>query len=910
MLVALVFLVAWSSGRVALAATTDSWTDGTGNWSTAANWTNALNTHTVPANGDTVSIGPFSDGVARTITYDYTGAAVTLNSLGIDLTGAGAAAASLSMPANNLTSSFEYVGFNGRGIFNQDGGNNTIPANGGYLALGYNLASASGDYNLTGGTLTSSASEYVGFSGTGNFTQSGGSNTTRGVSPLYVGLDSNATGTYTLTGGTTTLNAGDSLFVGFDTNSTGNFSLGGSGSLIAFNEYVGHAGTGNFVQTGGTNAIAASYFLTVGETSGSHGSYTLSGTGVLTADPENIGQNGAGTFSQTGGSHSASNLTVGLFAGSSGEYSLDGAGTLNVSTQESIGNSGSGTFEQSGGSNTVPTLHVGYGTGFGVYQQSGGSTTVSTSLQVGGDSTAGVAASYILEGGTVTAASVVIGPTTGNSGFYYMDVVGAGRLTVTNAIQVRHGTLYLEDGGTISAGSLDLGGVPTAFQWSGGSLILIGQEFVIDPGFTFGNSVVFSGSQSLTVPFQDAYVGKFGVGKFVQSGTGAVTIGSVGTPRKLLIGSSGGSGELDIQSPSTSLRVNGAAYVGGTADGPDGTGAFNISSGTVTITNVLKLWGNGSLNLSGGTLNVGIFDLSASNGFHWTGGNVNLLDGSLFGPSLLFIPAGGALSGSGTVFASLSLNGNLSLLKSFDNLSVHGDITGPGSVALAANTTLTANAIRVNALVNAGLFRLRASADGGGLSQLSSLTLTGAGKFDLNDNGLTLPYTGASPAATIRSYLVKGFNGGAWDGNGLASLAAHNDPSSRTALGYNDTGRTIVIKYTYYGDNNLDGVVNTTDFQMFLNGLATNGSTWSQGDYTYDGKVDIGNDFNLFLISYLKQGGALGHLAPIVLLDSALSTSQKSALLAVVPEPSGLAAGAAILLIGSVRRRSWKCAVR
>ena len=43
-------------GTVVAAATTDNWTDGTGFWSTAANWTTISSTHVVPAAGDQVNI--------------------------------------------------------------------------------------------------------------------------------------------------------------------------------------------------------------------------------------------------------------------------------------------------------------------------------------------------------------------------------------------------------------------------------------------------------------------------------------------------------------------------------------------------------------------------------------------------------------------------------------------------------------------------------------------------------------------------------------------------------------------------------------------------------------------------------------------------------------------------------------
>jgi hypothetical protein len=119
-----------------------------------------------------------------------------------------------------------------------------------------------------------------------------------------------------------------------------------------------------------------------------------------------------------------------------------------------------------------------------------------------------------------------------------------------------------------------------------------------------------------------------------------------------------------------------------------------------------------------------------------------------------------------------------------------------------------------------------------------------------------------------------------------------------------DNGSAVIVKYTYYGDNNLDGVVNTTDFQMFLNGLAASGSSWSSGDYTYDGKVDLGNDFNLFLRGYLSQGNSLGELGPVVMADSALSQGQKAQLMALVPEPPVV--GIAVLgafCAGNLRRR-------
>jgi hypothetical protein len=104
----------------------------------------------------------------------------------------------------------------------------------------------------------------------------------------------------------------------------------------------------------------------------------------------------------------------------------------------------------------------------------------------------------------------------------------------------------------------------------------------------------------------------------------------------------------------------------------------------------------------------------------------------------------------------------------------------------------------------------------------------------------------------------------------------------------------------------LDGVVNANDFQMFLDGFSgANAAAWGTGDYTYDGKVDLGNDFNLFLTSFLFSGGQLGDLAAIVNADSALSNAQRASLLALVPEPSSVTA-IGLALAGLMTRRRRK----
>jgi hypothetical protein len=152
--------------------------------------------------------------------------------------------------------------------------------------------------------------------------------------------------------------------------------------------------------------------------------------------------------------------------------------------------------------------------------------------------------------------------------------------------------------------------------------------------------------------------------------------------------------------------------------------------------------------------------------------------------------------------------------------------------------------------------------------RVQQVSIGAGGEFDLNNGAMIVDYTGSSPAAALAGLLASGFDNGAWNGPGIASSAAANDGAAMHGLGYAEAsdlgvnsfmgqsidGTAVLIRYTNYGDNNLDGVVDIgNDFGLFLDGIAASGSSWVQGDYTYDGRVDFGNDFNLFLPSYLNS---------------------------------------------------------
>ena len=84
---------------------------------------------------------------------------------------------------------------------------------------------------------------------------------------------------------------------------------------------------------------------------------------------------------------------------------------------------------------------------------------------------------------------------------------------------------------------------------------------------------------------------------------------------------------------------------------------------------------------------------------------------------------------------------------------------------------------------------------GGTVLVTSSLSIPSGGKLDLADDAMIVDYSGSSPCATIRSYLVNGRNStamsGAWDGNGICSSVAALDGVSY-ALGYAENSAIMV----------------------------------------------------------------------------------------------------------------------
>ncbi|MBC8108517.1 MAG: hypothetical protein H7Z14_18170 [Anaerolineae bacterium] len=162
----------------------------------------------------------------------------------------------------------------------------------------------------------------------------------------------------------------------------------------------------------------------------------------------------------------------------------------------------------------------------------------------------------------------------------------------------------------------------------------------------------------------------------------------------------------------------------------------------------------------------------------------------------------------------------------------------------------------------------------------AGLTIAATGKLDLTDNDMIVDYAGATQIGVINALIVLGRNGGAWNGNGITSSAAQSNPLHNTTLGRLEgseydvlygagflfSGRaadatSVLVKYTYYGDTDYNGVVDFDDYSRVDAGFNGNRTGWLNGDVDGNGIIDF-DDYSLIDQAFNTQGGALRNARP------------------------------------------------
>jgi autotransporter-associated beta strand protein len=154
------------------------------------------------------------------------------------------------------------------------------------------------------------------------------------------------------------------------------------------------------------------------------------------------------------------------------------------------------------------------------------------------------------------------------------------------------------------------------------------------------------------------------------------------------------------------------------------------------------------------------------------------------------------------------------------------------------------------------------------------------GQLDLAGNDL-LVHGGV--ISNLQQQLAEGLNArhGYWNGStGIVSTTAAADSRFLTTLGYrpggialdgvNTTSTDVLVKYTYYGDADLNGSINGADYQQIDTGFGGHATVWFNGDFNYDGVVD-GTDYSL-IDNAFNQLTAIG-ATPLAITVPARTTS-------------------------------------
>lgn len=292
-----------------------------------------------------------------------------------------------------------------------------------------------------------------------------------------------------------------------------------------------------------------------------------------------------------------------------------------------------------------------------------------------------------------------------------------------------------------------------------------------------------------------------------------------------------------------------------------------LVNGAVTYSAPVALASSFAFNLNGASDQ---FIVDGSNGNPLPSGGAAFNGGSLAngdtlsaigsnGNDTFVVNAGSILFGSNPITFSNTSNLLIDPRGGSDNLTVNsGSVTLPAQTPGAGILVRTFTNLNVAGGASVKIANAAAHSDRT-LIVAANLSINSKGQLDLGGNDMIVHNGNLS---TITALLAGGFAGGSWNGLGIDSAAAHADPRFLTALGVlsnNSNGNPIyntfdgqaavagdvLVKYTYYGDADLSGTVDGTDYSLIDHGISTPGATgWVNGDFNYDGLIN-GSDYSL-----------------------------------------------------------------
>ncbi len=308
-----------------------------------------------------------------------------------------------------------------------------------------------------------------------------------------------------------------------------------------------------------------------------------------------------------------------------------------------------------------------------------------------------------------------------------------------------------------------------------------------------------------------------------------------------------------------------------------------------------------------GPQTAGTLAFDDSSSYTLTGSTITLDTTSTSTPAQIVVA-----SGNHTIASALTLakNLNINVIQASSTLSLSGQMSASGkTITQVGPGTVSYKNVRADTLtVQQGNVKIISNGTTSGTSMLNTLALNSS-SLDLTNNDLVVNNGSLS---SWSSSVKTGRNGGAWNGgSGIKSSTAATTSgvtgvgiaNAGDVLGFTSgtkswSGQTVtasstLIKYTYVGDLNLDGVINGDDYFDIDNAYHNHSAaTYENGDVNFDGRID-GDDYFLIDSNYSRQNG--------MSLSEPLSDLVAGATVQAVPEPASL--GAIALACGAMMCR-------
>jgi hypothetical protein len=506
-----------------------------------------------------------------------------------------------------------------------------------------------------------------------------------------------------------------------------------------------------------------------------------------------------------------------------------------------------------------------------------------------------------------------------NAGIFNLNPSGSGSITISNG-WTNSGTINVA-GGTVVFGT----GSPDFHELAGAvitgpGLINLGTSLqMLDGTTTFAGSNMLLNGGTIAGDGNLNLSGNLDWEGGVISGNGSVAVGATGV---LSVGSSGVSRTLSrVVNNSGAINLLGSLTLGnGTINNlasgvmtANAAGTIGINPGIGTVNRIVNA---GAMSVTAGTLQVNV-----------PFSNTGTVDVSS-GASLQLLSSISQVIGSTLTHGTWAVHGAATLgmgSASVTNNSANVILDGVGSSMPAINPLAS----------NGGMFQV---IGGRSFSTVGNYTNSGRTVLGLNsavditgalNNTGTVDVGGVvvvgdsvtTPLSTIAAQVTSGFAGGSWNGIGIDSspavaVAADNTNGHKTGVGYAlasslgivgmgtfagqaVTDSSIVVRYTYLGDSNLDQTVNLLDLNSIATNFGQSGKMWVDGDANYDGQVNI-LDFNAVAENFGMSGVGSSPPAPPAEAGS-------PGLGAIVPEPGMIEAAWGLLLVLRRRKRRILC---